>query len=297
MPPPTSSSARPASWSPSPRASSRSSLPCVLPLVPGYLSFVSGVGFDELGARPRRRGDHDGCVRAGLHGDVRAARRRVWPGSATRSSSTGARSRSSAGAFMIAMGLVLAGPPAAAGPGRRATPPRGERRRATPLRGSPASLRRRVVALHRPDARRHPHALARPPAAEPPTARSCSTAYSLGLGVPFLLFGLAFTRVLGLVRLDSPPLACGVARALPSLLVDDGRAAHHGRPLRYTTRARPLHRLADLDGGACGASGRQLPPVRQRHRGVLRVDLARRGDGRRRRRRRACRGATQSPIR
>src|SRR5919108_5666221 len=28
--------------------------PCVLPLVPGYLSFVSGVGFDELGARPRR---------------------------------------------------------------------------------------------------------------------------------------------------------------------------------------------------------------------------------------------------
>ena len=28
--------------------------PCVLPLIPGYLSFVSGVGFDELGARPRR---------------------------------------------------------------------------------------------------------------------------------------------------------------------------------------------------------------------------------------------------
>ncbi|MEX2102520.1 MAG: cytochrome c biogenesis protein CcdA, partial [Gaiellaceae bacterium] len=28
--------------------------PCVLPLVPGYLSFVSGVGFDELGDRPRR---------------------------------------------------------------------------------------------------------------------------------------------------------------------------------------------------------------------------------------------------
>ena len=26
----------------------------MLPLVPGYLSFVSGVGFDELGARPRR---------------------------------------------------------------------------------------------------------------------------------------------------------------------------------------------------------------------------------------------------
>src|ERR671930_1811493 len=28
--------------------------PCVLPLIPGYLSFVSGVGFDELGARTRR---------------------------------------------------------------------------------------------------------------------------------------------------------------------------------------------------------------------------------------------------
>jgi cytochrome c-type biogenesis protein len=30
------------------------SSPCVLPLVPGYLSFVSGVGFDELGVLPRR---------------------------------------------------------------------------------------------------------------------------------------------------------------------------------------------------------------------------------------------------
>ena len=30
--------------------------PCVLPLVPGYLSFVSGVGFDEL---VRMMVDHD----------------------------------------------------------------------------------------------------------------------------------------------------------------------------------------------------------------------------------------------
>lgn len=28
--------------------------PCVLPLIPGYLSFVSGVGFTELGAQTRR---------------------------------------------------------------------------------------------------------------------------------------------------------------------------------------------------------------------------------------------------
>jgi cytochrome c-type biogenesis protein len=28
--------------------------PCVLPLVPGYLSLVSGVGFDDLAERPRR---------------------------------------------------------------------------------------------------------------------------------------------------------------------------------------------------------------------------------------------------
>jgi cytochrome c-type biogenesis protein len=28
--------------------------PCVLPLVPGYLSYVSGVGVDELGTHPRR---------------------------------------------------------------------------------------------------------------------------------------------------------------------------------------------------------------------------------------------------
>lgn len=30
--------------------------PCVLPLLPGYLSFVSGVGIDELGARTRQVG-------------------------------------------------------------------------------------------------------------------------------------------------------------------------------------------------------------------------------------------------
>ena len=28
--------------------------PCVLPLVPGYLTLVSGVGFDEMGTQPRR---------------------------------------------------------------------------------------------------------------------------------------------------------------------------------------------------------------------------------------------------
>ena len=28
--------------------------PCVLALVPGYLSFISGVSFDELGARARK---------------------------------------------------------------------------------------------------------------------------------------------------------------------------------------------------------------------------------------------------
>jgi cytochrome c-type biogenesis protein len=28
--------------------------PCVLPLVPGYLSYISGVTVDELGAQPRR---------------------------------------------------------------------------------------------------------------------------------------------------------------------------------------------------------------------------------------------------
>ena len=29
--------------------------PCVLPLVPGYLSLVSGAGFDEAAGQPRRR--------------------------------------------------------------------------------------------------------------------------------------------------------------------------------------------------------------------------------------------------
>jgi cytochrome c-type biogenesis protein len=40
--------------------------PCVLPLIPGYLSFVSGVGFDELGARPRRVVTATGAFVAGF---------------------------------------------------------------------------------------------------------------------------------------------------------------------------------------------------------------------------------------
>jgi hypothetical protein len=67
--------------------------PCVLPLIPGYLSFVSGVGFDQLGARPRRVVGQTTWFVFGF-GVMFALLGPGPPGSATRCSCTGARSRS-----------------------------------------------------------------------------------------------------------------------------------------------------------------------------------------------------------
>lgn len=171
--------------------------PCVLPLIPGYLSFVSGVGFDELGARPRRVVTTTAAfvlgfgamfvafgAGAALFGNVLLTNRRTL--------------EIVAGSFIAFAGVVYAGLPL----------PRAllaERRVELPVgRGNPLTPFLTGIAF----------AIGWTPCIGPTLAAILALAaggghpeqgavllgvYSLGLGVPFLVFGLLFTRALGLV--------------------------------------------------------------------------------------------------
>lgn len=171
--------------------------PCVLPLVPGYLSFVSGVGFGELGAQTRRVTVATAAFVAGFgvmfvalgagaawFGDVLLTNRRTL--------------EIVGGVFIALAGAVYAGLPL----------PRAflaERRLQLKRRpGGPVGASIAGVAF----------AIGWTPCvgptlaailalsaggAEPAQGAILLSVYALGLGVPFLLFGLAFTRALGLV--------------------------------------------------------------------------------------------------
>src|SRR5262249_17685628 len=172
--------------------------PCVLPLIPGYLSFVSGIGLDELGARPRRGvGPTAGFA---LCFGVRFAL--LGAGAAGCGNALLVPRRSleiAAGAFIVLAGLIYAGLPLP-------TLLLAERRihihreRTGPLTALAAG-----VAF----------AIGWTPCIGPTLAAILTLAageghaeqgavlllvYALGLGVPFLVFGLAFTRALGLAR-------------------------------------------------------------------------------------------------
>jgi cytochrome c-type biogenesis protein len=174
------------------------SSPCVLPLVPAYLSFVSGVGFDELGARTRRVIVATAAFVAGFTAMFVA----LGAGSAWFGNVLLANRRPleiTAGVFVIIAALLFVGVPL----------PRvlaAERR--LHLRAGGGNLATSAltgVAF----------AIGWTPCVGPTlaailTLSAASTgaaegavllaAFSLGLGVPFLVFGLVFTRALGLVR-------------------------------------------------------------------------------------------------
>ncbi|HZC31040.1 MAG TPA: cytochrome c biogenesis protein CcdA [Gaiellaceae bacterium] len=171
--------------------------PCVLPLIPGYLSFVSGVGFDELGARPRRVVTTTGGFVAGFGAMfVALGAGAAWFGGALLQNRR--TLEIAAGAFIALAGFVYAGLPL----------PR-------------ALLQERRVELVRPGGLLTPplagvaFAIGWTPCIGPTLAGILALSaggghagqgavllgiYSLGLGIPFLLFGLAFTRSLSLVR-------------------------------------------------------------------------------------------------
>jgi cytochrome c-type biogenesis protein len=172
--------------------------PCVLPLVPGYLSFVSGVGFDELGARSRRVAAMTGAFVLGFTVMfVLLGAGVAWFGTSLLENRR--TLEIVGGTFMILAALVIAGLPL----------PRllaAERRLQMGNGGTLAAAGTTGVVF----------AIGWSPCIGPTLGAILTlslssgggavdgaillAAYSLGLGVPFLLTGLLFTRVLGLNR-------------------------------------------------------------------------------------------------
>ncbi|MCU0308576.1 MAG: cytochrome c biogenesis protein CcdA [Thermoleophilia bacterium] len=171
--------------------------PCVFPLVPGYLSFVCGMTFDELGAQTRRVVVSTALFIGGFAlMFIALGAGAAWFGSALLTNRRGLEI--AAGAFIVLAGLVVAGV---------RLPMTVYRERRFHLRGrlGPATPVLAGVAF----------AIGWTPCVGPTLAAILALSaggaspvqgavllgvFSLGLGIPFLLFGLLFTRALGLTQ-------------------------------------------------------------------------------------------------
>jgi cytochrome c-type biogenesis protein len=172
--------------------------PCVLPLVPGYLSYVSGVAVDELGAQPRRVAVTTAWFVAGFAAMfVAFGAGAAWFGTALTEHRRALEI--AGGIFVVFAGLVFAGI-------RLPLPLLREKRMHWPRGGGPMTPSLAGVAF----------AVGWTPCVGPTLAAILALSaggaspeqgavllavYALGLGVPFLLFGLAFARAVAVVGL------------------------------------------------------------------------------------------------
>lgn len=171
--------------------------PCVFPLVPGYLSFVCGMTFDELGAQTRRVVASTGLFVAGFAAMfIGLGAGAAWFGDVLLTNRRGLEIV--AGAFIVLAGLIFAGV---------RLPITVYRERRFHLRGrlGPVTPVLAGVAF----------AIGWTPCVGPTLAAILALSagnaspeqgavllgvFSLGLGLPFLLFGLLFTRALGVAQ-------------------------------------------------------------------------------------------------
>jgi cytochrome c-type biogenesis protein len=225
--------------------------PCVLPLVPAYLSIVSGVAFGELGAQTQTRrvtistmafvagfGTIFVLLGAGaaLFGDVLLSNRRTL--------------EIVAGAFIVFTGLVYLGVPLPLTLLR-------EKRVAQPQAGVVPTSEPRIGGVATAGLAGLAFGVGWTPCIGPTLAAILALAaasgnaeegafllavYALGLGVPFLLFGLGFTKALGLVGVINRHRSV-VGAVSGSLLVVFGVLLASGYLARLT---RPLAQFTGL---------------------------------------------------
>jgi cytochrome c-type biogenesis protein len=201
--------------------------PCVLPLVPGYLSLVSGVGFNDLAERPRRVVGASLAFVAGFgvvfvlfgagaawFGDVLLTNRRPL--------------EIVAGAFIVLAGLVYARVP---------LPLTLLRERRVGFRGGVPLLSGAAFAIGWTPCIGPTLAaiLALSAAgASPAEGAVLLGVYALGLGVPFVLFALGFARALAVTAFLRRH-ARGLALASGAVLVVFGVLLATGQLVRLTT--------------------------------------------------------------
>jgi cytochrome c-type biogenesis protein len=202
--------------------------PCVLPLVPGYLSLVSGVGFDDLAEQPRRVVAASVAFVAGFgavfvllgagaawFGDVLLANRRPL--------------EIAAGVFIVLAGLVYARVPLPLSVLR-------ERRVGSLRRGVPLLSGAAFAIAWTPCVGPTLAAILALSAAgaSPGEGAVLLAVYALGLGIPFVLFALGFARALAVTAFLRRH-ARGLALTSGAMLIVLGVLLATGQLVRLTT--------------------------------------------------------------